>query len=328
VPPSPPIGPVTPDTPPPKVGPAPAPKVSPRPAPNGPDARPPATDLRGPGSGNRPGPNAPSLPETEQDRKRRAFQIATAFWERNFGPIDETPAVKRAIADLISGTADMKGPDGKNFWESLAQDAGDGRSVADWLKNGGLGGDWKLPSLEFGSTRVGRWWSGAGSVSGSGGSSGWSTSRSSGSGSGFRVLGIPGLEGSWLPVVLMGAILIGVLVWWRFWYLRDPSPLGMDLPDGLGPWPVEPNAINSREDVVKAFEYLSVLICGPEARTWTHGTIAEALTALAATHGETAQMLARLYELARYAPRDEPLTADELAEARRLVCRLAGVRHA
>ena len=48
-------------------------------------------------------------------------------------------------------------------------------------------------------------------------------------------------------------------------------------------------------------------------------------TALAATHAHTAVLLARLYELARYAPLDEPLTPDELAEGRRLVCQLAGV---
>ena len=76
---------------------------------------------------------------------------------------------------------------------------------------------------------------------------------------------------------------------------------------------------------MKAFEYLSVLICGPGARTWTHSTVADELTALAATHGGAALKLARLYELARYAPLDEPLTRAELIEARRLVCDLAGM---
>jgi hypothetical protein len=297
-----------------------------RPDPSGPNVKLRAPESPGRGPANPLDLNGLTSPDTEAGRKQRAFQIASSMWEKNFGPLEETPAVRRAIIDLINGTADMKGPDGKNFWESLAQDAGDGSSLAEWLK-GGPGGDWKMPSMDFGSTRLGRWWSGTGNVGGS--SSGWSAPSSSGSsGSGFRSLGIPGLEGTWLPVVLLGAVLIGVLVWWRFWYLRDPALAAEDLPEGLGPWPVDPNAINSREDVVKAFEYLSVLICGMEARTWTHGTIAEALTALARTHGGTALMLARLYELARYAPLDEPLTPDELAEARRLVCGLAGVRHA
>jgi hypothetical protein len=88
---------------------------------------------------------------------------------------------------------------------------------------------------------------------------------------------------------------------------------------------VDPRTIATREDLVRAFEYLSVLICGAEARTWTHGTIARALVDLAATHAATARLLARLYELARYAPLDEPLNPAELAEGRRLVCELAGV---
>jgi hypothetical protein len=97
---------------------------------------------------------------------------------------------------------------------------------------------------------------------------------------------------------------------------------------GIGAWPIDPRNINTREDIVKAFEYLSVLICGPRAKTWTHSTIAEELIALVATHGETAIKLARLYELARYAPLDEPLTRAEVLEARRLVCDLAGVDEA
>ena len=47
--------------------------------------------------------------------------------------------------------------------------------------------------------------------------------------------------------------------------------------------------------------------------------IADELATLAETHGETAVKLARLYELARYAPLDEPLTRSELLEARHLV---------
>src|SRR5207237_724553 len=38
-------------------------------------------------------------------------------------------------------------------------------------------------------------------------------------------------------------------------------------------------------------------------------------------------LVARLDDLARYAPLDEPLTPDELIEARQLVCGLAGVSY-
>jgi hypothetical protein len=105
--------------------------------------------------------------------------------------------------------------------------------------------------------------------------------------------------------------------------IRAPRAAGV--PAGPLPWPIDPRDINSREDVVKAFEYLSALICGPDAKTWTHSTIADELTKLAETHGEAAVKLARLYELARYAPLDEPMSRVELMEARRLVCDLAGM---
>jgi hypothetical protein len=90
-------------------------------------------------------------------------------------------------------------------------------------------------------------------------------------------------------------------------------------------WPVDPRDINTREDVVKVFEFLSVMLCGASAKTWTHSTIADELTELATSEPETALKLARLYELARYAPLDEPLTRTELLEARRLACELAGI---
>ena len=110
----------------------------------------------------------------------------------------------------------------------------------------------------------------------------------------FKVaMSFGGLEGSWLPVILLAAIVLGGLIWWRFWYLRDPTRAGGALPDWLGPWPVDPRRIATREDLVLAFEYQSVLTCGREARTWTHGTIARALADLAATHLETARQLAR-----------------------------------
>jgi len=140
-------------------------------------------------------------------------------------------------------------------------------------------------------------------------------------------LGNFGFGGSWFPVVVLGIIVLAIVLWIVLKNLRTATPELAVIPHGLGPWPIDPRRINTREDVVKAFEYLSVLICGESAKTWTHNTIADALAELAVTHGETAVQLARLYELARYAPLDEPLTRDELMEARELVCGLAGVSY-
>jgi len=94
----------------------------------------------------------------------------------------------------------------------------------------------------------------------------------------------------------------------------------------LGRWPVQPAAIRTREDLIKAFDYLSLLQLGQAARHWNHRQIAVGLGSKqdeerdrAATH------LAGVYEQARYAPISDDLPDAELAAARRHLCQLAGV---
>ena len=301
----------------------------PPPPPTANDGPPNVPDFRPPGAGE----NKPLNPfeQTPEDMARgKAMRALAGAWEKNIGPLSETPAVERALAELVTGVGDMKDADGKSIWDAFDKELGDGKGFADWLNGEGFGGDWKMPSFNFNmpSWNLGRTNIDVGGGSPSRRSSWWNRGPrgGSGGGSGGGGFGIPGLEGTWLPVVLLAAVLLGALVWWRFVYLRDPAREQVAFAGvSLGEWPIDPRRIATREDVVKAFEYLSVLICGPEAKTWTHATIAEALTGLARTHGEAAVMLARLYELARYAPMSEPLTPDELSEARRLVCALAGV---
>ena len=284
---------------------------------------------------------APPLPpshltdfaETPQERSRRAMAAA---WEQTVGPLDETPAVRQALFELIEGTGDLKGPDGNSFWDTLSKQNGDGTGLGDLLGDS-PGDGWKLPKFDLPSFEWGRsspdlprpttdssggsWWSRRGSSSRSGGGASGGSSGGSGAG-GF---GIPGFEGSWASVIVLAVLLLGALAVWRFWYLRDPEAVGTTSTGALGPWPVDPRRLTTRRDVVRAFEYLSVLICGPSAKTWTHHTIAAALADIAVSQGETAVLLARLYELAKYTPTDEALTTADLAEARRIVCRLAGL---
>jgi hypothetical protein len=88
----------------------------------------------------------------------------------------------------------------------------------------------------------------------------------------------------------------------------------------LGPWPVRPEAVRTRADLVRAFEYLALLLLGPAARSWNHRDIAVALGnqgGRVATRRDAAERLAALYEHARYAPPDDVLTDAELAWARR-----------
>ncbi len=265
----------------------------------------------------------------EQAAKTKAVETATNLWERNVGPIDESPAVKRAIIDLVSDPEVMDSltdDKGNSLFDVLQKEMGDGETFGDWLKNGDSNFTWPKLDWSFNwgksdrnldlppsrSTERSRW----PSFNRSGGSSGLDSLGS---------FNFGGMQVPWLLLLILLAIVVAVVVMlkWKTIFAGQPT-MGL-VSDGLGPWPIDPRAINTREDVVKAFEYLSVMICGPAARTWTHSTIAEELAVLARTHGETATKLARLYELARYAPLDEPLTRAELLEARRLVCDLAGV---
>jgi hypothetical protein len=255
------------------------------------------------------------------------------LWERNIGPLDETPEVKRAIFDLVSGENgfdfDFKDEQGNSFWDLLKNEKGDDSPFADFLKDSGESNNWNWSNFDMPEVGWGKWFSNSSPSGGQSSSSSSSTTphlpESSSSGWGLNGSGgIGGLSGSWVTVLILGIVVLGAFLLW--WYLQD-AKTAESLPagHGLGPWPIDPRSINSREDVVKAFEYLSVLICGTAAKMWTHSTIAEALTNLAIAQGEVAVKLARLYELARYAPLDEPLTRVEVIEARQIVCDLAEV---
>lgn len=94
----------------------------------------------------------------------------------------------------------------------------------------------------------------------------------------------------------------------------------------LGPWPVLPGQVRSPADLVRAFEYLSLLVLGVEARNWNHRRIAAALADAHAgeERRRAAFGLATVYEHARYAPAGQPISAEALSTARHNLCVLAG----
>ncbi len=181
----------------------------------------------------------------------------------------------------------------------------------------GLGGSgWKLPDMGFGS---------GASSTGTG-----FTPPSAPDATSFGGFGSVGGVGgdSWLPVIVLAVVMAVALVLWWLWPrivgLRDePRPL-----PGLGPWPIDPRSIADREGLVKAFEYLSVLVCGAGAKVWNHVTIATALERAVPQADALADPLARLYAVARYTPANEDLPPGAIAEARQYLCELAGVRAA
>jgi hypothetical protein len=269
-------------------------------------------------------------PDEPTDPRGKSLQAFASIWERNIGPLDQTPEVKKALFDLAASSNgldfDFLDDKGHSIWDMLKNGEPGGVNFGEFMD--GSNGTWRLPHFDFPSMKWGNWGNRS-SPDVRSSSSSWSwggTSRSRGNSlGGSGGLGSFGFGGAWFPVVVLGIVVLGIILWVVVKNLRMESPRVSYAEAGLGSWPIDPRHINTREDVVKAFEYLSVLICGTDARTWTHNTIADALADLAATHGETAVMLARLYELARYAPLDEPLTHAEVIEARHLVCGLAGV---
>jgi hypothetical protein len=94
----------------------------------------------------------------------------------------------------------------------------------------------------------------------------------------------------------------------------------------LGPWPVSPEALASRQDVVRAFEYLSLLKLGPAVKSRNHIELAVELGRATGDTRRASNCLASVYEKARYTPADEPLSADALAAARKELCFLAGLK--
>jgi hypothetical protein len=94
----------------------------------------------------------------------------------------------------------------------------------------------------------------------------------------------------------------------------------------LGPWPVSPEAVASRQDVVRAFEYLSLLKLGPSAKSRNHLELAAELGHSASDTRQAANRLASVYEKARYTRADEPLSADAIAAARKELSFLAGAK--
>jgi hypothetical protein len=142
---------------------------------------------------------------------------------------------------------------------------------------------------------------------------------------GFTSVPAPSAAGSRTGLVLVCLVLLSVIGWkvLRLVAARRGQPGGADWQ--LGPWPMDPGQIATRADLVRTFEYLSLLCCGYEARTWNHLQIASQLGGDAAERRRAAVELAALYEQARYAPENEALTAEKLAAARRDLCFLAGI---
>jgi hypothetical protein len=155
-------------------------------------------------------------------------------------------------------------------------------------------------------------------------------SLSSISGPSVSLRAAPSADGDgWLPAsfsLLMLGVLI-LLLYKRGFGAKSSRESGEGEEWRLGSWPVPPGAVSTRQDVIRAFEYLALLCFGPAAAACHHHQLAQRLAEPDSNPGrrQAAEMLAWLYEQARYAPAAETLSAEQLSDARHAICLLAGV---
>jgi hypothetical protein len=322
----------------PKIGPNLRPPAPPPPPPMfDPNGNPvPPQNVAPPGPPNNPfGPNGmnPNIFNPQIDPKLNehpGIAEMAKFWEQNFGPLEKTPAVRDALLELFEMSRDGKLMDGewKGLWDELQMDGKGNDGLADWFKDMNLnGGKWDMAdwgkgwnvNWKGGNWGGGNWgggnWGGGGWGGGNWGGGGWG-------GGGFSAGG----GGSWLPVILLVVFAAVGLILWKFWpMIKNRETPAARAVRTLGNWPIDPRTINSREELVRAFEYLSILLCGDAARVWNHLTIARALRSQIPESDLVADELAKLYELARYTPAHETMSPVSLADARRCLCHLAGV---
>jgi hypothetical protein len=225
------------------------------------------------------------------------------LWEKNVGPLEQTPELKKAILDLAK-SGDLKLDGDSKAGEDLLKvfkDAGvEADDLKKWIDGLTPGDGWKMPDLSVNAPTT-------------------PTAPSLNIGG----VEIPDVD----PTVLAMLAAVAVAVFFVARYLpafaRRPAA-AIDL--AAATWPVGPNDVIDRPSLVTAFEFVSLQLCGDAARVWHHRTIATALRNHAARAEPVADRLADLYELARYTPPDVPLPPAALADARRCFGVLAGAR--
>jgi len=274
-----------------------------RPGSDGPTLRP-LTTPTSPGQQISPIPMADGiqLPSPPPPGNPRDYQAAAQWWEKNFGPLKDSPAMQDLLTEFLKGQpGQSKSPFAKLLEGSKLPDVGKPGGLPkafnlDGFKLDGLPQMPNSPTVPNGLDMP---------------SFGGFSGDASGLGTWLLILAAVGVIGFIAYKLLNG----------RGFFGSEPRALA-----GLGPWPINPRTIRTRDDLVKAFEYLSVLTIGGPARHYHHGTIAAELDRLVPDAGELPQEVAHWYALARYAPAGSELTAEELAAARDALCRLAGVK--
>ena len=218
----------------------------------------------------------------------------------------DSPAWRNGVRDLdkLVKTSDMKFDWLKRMPEGLKLPQGWTPRLGEWAAR--LPSLSNLPRWRLSAPNLGRFNLNLGAAGGGG------------------RMGAPSLGGVsvsdnvfWLLLPLLLALL-----GWFFYRNLGRSPALALAVRRLGPWPVDPAAVATRAQLIRAFDYLALLLLGEQVRTWNHVAVAKKLGEEAARN-PAAGILAQLYELARYTPGDDALPPEARDAARRHLVHLA-----
>jgi hypothetical protein len=239
-------------------------------------------------------------------------------WEKNIGKIGDNPEMKKALEGLLSKENGFNPEQFSNWFK--AQDF-DTKGMKD-LFNKKLDMNFKFPDppkiekLNWKAPDLGSP-SAPSMPSAPSFGGGWSLPGFGGGGAAAAV-----------PALIVIAVIVAIALAWWFWPQIAAAVAAKREPAVKLPENFDPRGVQDRQSLVKAFEILSMLLCGDAAKVWNHATIGAALKEFMTSDPTGADRLAVLYALARYTPSGEPLSAEAVAEARRTLCRLAGVPEA
>jgi len=265
--------------------------------------------------GQFPDGKPPEFPDANAGPKLDpAAQEWIKWMEKNFG---DSPAGQQAMKDLTEslGKGDFKGmfddmPEFKN---------GEWNQFNEWGK-GAFGDGWKVRPPDWNL----------------GGNSGLSGPKFGGGGGGWNIGGGPSVNGpsvggveaaggglTAVAVVIgvIGALVLGYILY-RKWQQDQEAKLAMlaDAKRGL-----DLSHIRSRQELVEAFDALTVEKCGDESKNWNHRVVTETLIGARPAVAQPAQELGELYQKARYAPPQDDMTGGEFTAAERDLRAVAGV---
>lgn len=277
--------------------------------------------LDGPDFNNLPTPNWNGSKPDEfklPEGSSKLVQDLVKGWEKNIGKLGDNPEMKKALEGLLNKENGFDAEQLKKWFDTQKFDTKGLNDLFTKKMN------WKIDLPEGPKNVKMPDWKGPD----------WGTTSapSMPSAPSFGNWSLPGFGGGGaaaaIPAVIVIAVIVAIALAWWFWPQIAAARAAKREPTIKLPENFDPRGVQDRQSLVKAFEILSMLLCGDAAKVWNHATIGAALKKFMASDPTGADRLAVLYALARYTPSSEPLSPESVIEARRTLCRLAGVPEA